>query len=256
MVCEPVSIWIFVFEKRAFHSCRGKCSSRMSQVMLGIFVVIIFKIRGSPEMMNHSGSLVWMRVNSTAKLQINAGLDLFWKKKNWCYYHTNGSCDHESNKTVWAASRSPVVVSHSGSGKVTATEIPGLCLACTRTEFQTKRDIIQMLSPALCFWLFSSFLHPNFFSSPLDLFLSEICMRACAEETWGVNSRNQRKPNVRNKRWICSLLSLFCFLPPSCLSLWTSWAWQSLRLKSTKNSVAEVHLNWRQTHRNRRRLRL
>lgn len=60
-----------------------------------------------------------------------------------------------------------------------------------------------------------SFLHFSilFFSSPLDLFLSEICMRTCAEQTWGVNSRNQGKPSVRNKRWICLLLSIFCFIP-------------------------------------------
>lgn len=205
-------------------------------------------------MMNHSGSLVWKRVNSATKPQINACLNLCLKKiKNTVAIHTHGSCDHKSNNSIWAASQSPVVLSNSGSGKVMAVEIPGLCLACAQTKLQTKRDIIQMLSPALCFWLFSSFLHP-IFSSPLDLFLSEICMRACAEQTWGVNSRNQRKPSVRNKRWICLLLSIFCFIPPPRLSLWTSWAWQSLRFKNTKNFMAEVHLNWRQTHRNRLRL--
>lgn len=145
--------------------------------MLGIFAVIIFKIKGSPKMINHSGSLVWMRVNSATKPQINACLNLCLKRKKYCgYSHTHGSCDHKSNKSIWAASHSPVVLSNSGSGKVTASEIPGLCLACTQTKLQTKRDIIQMLSPALCFWLFSIL-----FSSPLDLFLSEICMRACAE---------------------------------------------------------------------------
>lgn len=127
--------------------------------------------------------------------------------------HTHGSCDHKS-KSIWAGLQSPVVLSNSGSGKVMAAEIPGLYLACAQTKLQTKRDIIQMLSPALYFWL-STFLHFSilFFSSPLDLFLSEICMRACAEQTWGVNSRNQRKPSVRNKRWICLLLSIFCFIP-------------------------------------------
>lgn len=116
--------------------------------------------------MNHSRALVWMRVNSATKPQINACLNLCLKKKNTVAIHTHGSCDHKSNKSIWATSQSPVVLSNSGSGKVTAAEIPGLCLACTQTKLQTKRDIIQMLSPALCFWLFSSFLHPIFFLSP------------------------------------------------------------------------------------------
>lgn len=47
------------------------------------------------------------------------------------------------------------------------------------------------------------------------------------------------------------------FLSPSpCLSLWTSWVWRTLPFKCTKNSVAEVHLSCRQTHRSRLRLRL
>lgn len=208
-------------------------------------------------MMNHSGSLVWIGVNSATKPQKNASLNLCLKNKNTVAIHTC-FCGHVTTKAIKASGR------------------PRSHRSCSHTWVQEKSRLQKYLvyvSPVhkpsyrlketsfKCYPQLSAsgfFLHFSilFFSSLLDLFLSKICMRACAEQTWGVNSRNQGKPSVRNKRGICLLLSIFCFIPPPRLSLWTSWAWQSLRFKNTKNSVAEVHLNWRQTHRNRLRLRL
>lgn len=76
---------------------------------------------------------------------------------------------------------------------------------------------------------------------------SQRCLWVCADQT-GVNSSNLGDAKCK-KRLICMLLAIFSFLFPLSLSLWSSWSWQSLKFKSAKNSMAEIHRNWRQTHR-------
>lgn len=215
----------------------------------------IQRVKGSPKIMNYSGSLVWMRVNSATKPQINAFWPFVWKKKLlWEFTHMGHVTTKAIKASGWPHSHrswSQTWVKEKSQLQKYLVYVSPVHKPSYRLK-ETSFKCYPRLSASGSFLYFSIL----FFSSPLDLFLSEICMRACAEQTWGVNSRNQRKPSVRNKRWICLLLSIFCFIPPPRLSLWTSWAWRSLRFKNTKNSVAEVHLNWRQTHRNRLRLRL
>lgn len=126
------------------------------------------------------------------------------------------SCDNKSNGGVWTSSRSPLVLSDWGSRRVRAAGIPASCLARTQTGFRQKETFFKhypQLSVLALF--FSSFLHPFFFPSLSLIFSSLKYVReACAEQTWGVNSRDQRKPNVRNNGWICLLLSILHLRSP------------------------------------------
>lgn len=128
------------------------------------------------------------------------------------------SCDNESKQRARAASPSPALLSNSGSGKVTAAGIPASCLARTSKRLQSKRDIIQTLSPALGCGFFSFLRFSILFFSSLPLIFSspKYVRGACAEQTWGANRRDQRRPNARNNRWICLLLSILHLLVSPC----------------------------------------
>lgn len=232
MVCRPVSMKKIRLKKSAgFHSCRQV----HRQVVTGDLGSYCGNYIKSHFFLQNDDSFWVAGVNKSDlsdSAQINACLDpekRLWFISRWMGPAGATSCDNKSNQRVRAAlhrscsrtrvqekSRQQECLLH-----VSLAHEPG---------FRLKETLFKQFSVLALF--FSSFLHPFFSSLPLILSSPKYVWRACAEQTWGVNSRDQRKPNVRYNRWIYLLLSILHLLsPPSpCLSLWTSWVWRTLSL--------------------------